>query len=177
MPRRQQCRSRSRRLPPGPRPSGWVEPPGAAPDGAARAPREACPAESAALSQCLPPRARALPARTFRPEINGPAASGSPARGGVAVTHSAPREVTFGLTDYAVLSMRNLVLKRLTSSQPGFPALLYVLSFPTICTTGQPAKTHKALSSVGTDLGQPLPAGLTPSTSSHRLCCLCPYPA
>lgn len=28
------------------------------------------------------PRARALPARTFRPEINGPAATGSPARRG-----------------------------------------------------------------------------------------------
>lgn len=56
------------------------------------------------------PRARELPARTFRPEINGPAATGGLARGGGAMTRPAPREVTPGPMGCAVDS-RSLVFR------------------------------------------------------------------
>lgn len=56
------------------------------------------------------PRARELPARTFRPEINGPAAKGGLARGGGAMTRPAPREVTPGPMGCAVDS-RSLVFR------------------------------------------------------------------
>lgn len=60
------------------------------------------------------PRARALPAQTFRPEINGPAATGSPAwRGGV-MLRPAPRESATRLSEqWCTVGARS---KRLTSS-------------------------------------------------------------
>lgn len=69
----------------------------------------------------------------------------------------------------AVVYAWSQVLETDRGSWPGFPALLYVLSFP-ICMPGQPCKNAE-----GVELGRNHPSSqtlwLTPSTSSHRSCC------
>lgn len=55
------------------------------------------------------PRARALPVRTFRPEINGPAATGSPAWSGR--RRGAPRPRGYEQADYAAVNRTSEVLR------------------------------------------------------------------
>jgi hypothetical protein len=88
------------------------------------------------------PRARALPARTFRPEINGPAATGSPARRGVATTRPAPKR-SYDWTHGLCCRVHDEPgLKRLNVSRPVFPAL-FCLQFPHLHAWTAPRKRRR----------------------------------
>lgn len=134
------CRSRSCRLPPRPRPSGWVEPPGGAPDGAARAPRGACRAEPAASPQCLPPARAHSPRERSALKSTAPRQREAPPGEGEATARPAPREAATGRSAQSCTGRAGT--KRLTSLWLGSPTLLCILSFP-VCAPGRPCENAK----------------------------------
>lgn len=133
------CSSRSCRLPPRPRPSGWEEPPGGAPDGAARAPRGVCRAEPAASLQCLPPARAHFPRKRSALKSTAPRQREATPGGAGPCYAPPPERLQRRSGQWCTGGART---KRLTSSQLGSPTLLSVLSFP-VCASGRPCENAK----------------------------------